>query len=77
MVLELVERRLAARLNERAVERFARLEREPRFEIATVIFRNRVETGQLTRSTRMGSPSSMSIFRRTDFWSSLSARRRI
>ncbi len=46
MVLELVERRLAARLHERAVERCTRLEREPRFEIAAVIFRNRVETGQ-------------------------------
>ena len=47
MILQLVERRLAARLQQRAIERLARLERQPAFERGAMIGRQRLESVEL------------------------------
>ena len=72
MVPELVERRFAAGLQQRAVERLTGLQRQLRFEHRPMLRRQRSKPVNTTRSTRTGSPSSMLIVSLTDVWSSFS-----
>ena len=56
MILQFVERRFAARLQQRTIERLAGLERQLCFERRAMLFRQRLEAAEGRRARREPAP---------------------